>query len=255
MRSEARVTDVSVAPAPTLLPWLTTEQMIEVDRIMMDDLGIGLAQMMESAGRGRAHLARWRFLDGDPRDRRVVALAGPGGNGGGALVAARRLHGWGADVTVVTSGPGDRFVGVPAEQLDRVDRLGIARFGADDIDGLGPFDLVLDGVIGYSLAGAPHGGAASLIAAANQLAPAVLSLDVPSGLDTTTGEVHDQVVHATATLTLALPKVGLRAPDARGVVGELYLGDIGVPAALYSAPTLGLEVGAVFAAAEVLRIW
>ncbi len=55
-----------------------------------------------------------------------------------------------------------------------------------------------DGVIGYSLAGAPHGGAASLIAVANQLAPAVLSLDVPSGLDTTTGEVHDHVVHATA---------------------------------------------------------
>jgi NAD(P)H-hydrate epimerase len=245
----------SIVAAPTSLPWLTTEQMIEVDRIMMDDLGIGLAQMMESAGRDLAQLTRVRFLDGDPRCRRVVVLAGPGGNGGGALVAARRLHGWGADVTVVTSSPRDRFAGAPAEQLDRVDRLGIERHDADHLDGLRPFDVVLDGVIGYSLTGAPRGSAATLIAAANWLAPAVLSLDVPSGLDTTTGQVHDPVVRATATLTLALPKIGLLQDGARSVVGELYLGDIGVPAALYSAPSLGLDVGAVFAAAEILRIW
>ena len=70
--------------APASLPWLTTAQMIEVDRIMIDDLGIGLAQMMESAGRDLAQLTRVRFLGGDPRGRRVVVLAGPGGNGGGA---------------------------------------------------------------------------------------------------------------------------------------------------------------------------
>ncbi len=243
----------SIPDAPDTLPWLTTEQMIEVDRIMMDDLAIGLAQMMESAGRDLAQLTRLRVLDGDPRGRRVVVLAGPGGNGGGALVAARRLHGWGADVTVVTSS--DRFAGVPAEQLDRVDRLGIERHDADHVGRIGSFDVVLDGVIGYSLTGAPRGAAATLIAAANELAPAVLSLDVPSGLDTTTGDVHDPVVQATATLTLALPKIGLRADAARRVVGELYLGDIGVPAALYSAPSLGLGVGPVFSAAEILRIW
>jgi len=62
-------------------------------------------------------------------------------------------------------------------------------------------------------------------------------------------------VRATSTLTLALPKVGLRTGRARDVVGELYLGDIGVPAALYSAPSLGLDAGDVFATAELLRIW
>jgi NAD(P)H-hydrate epimerase len=229
--------------------------MIEVDRIMIDELHIGLAQMMESAGRGLAQLARVRFLADDPRERRVVVLAGPGGNGGGALVAARRLHGWGANVTVITSASDDRFVDVPAEQLDRVERLGIARVAAADADRLGTFDLVLDGVIGYSLSGAPRGSAAALIEVANRLAPHVLSLDVPSGLDAASGDVHDPVVNASATLTLALPKIGLRAADARNVVGELYLGDIGVPSALYSAPSLALDVGAIFAAAEILRIW
>ena len=71
------------------IPQLTTEQMIEVDRAMVEDYHIELMQMMENAGRNLAHLARDRFLDGDPDGKSVVVLAGTGGNGGGALVAAR----------------------------------------------------------------------------------------------------------------------------------------------------------------------
>ena len=65
--------------------------------------------MMENAGRNLAHLARTRFLDGDPSGRRIVVLAGTGGNGGGALVAARRLHNYGAHVDVFVTKPGDEF--------------------------------------------------------------------------------------------------------------------------------------------------
>lgn len=77
------------------VPSLTTEQMIEVDRAMMQDMHIELIQMMENAGRTLAHLARARFFDSDPRGKKVAVLAGTGGNGGGALVCARRLHTWG----------------------------------------------------------------------------------------------------------------------------------------------------------------
>jgi YjeF-related protein N-terminus len=73
------------------VPSLTTEQMIEVDRAMMQDMRIELIHMMENAGR---NLARVRFFDGSPRGKKVVVLAGTGGNGGGALVCARRLYGW-----------------------------------------------------------------------------------------------------------------------------------------------------------------
>lgn len=245
----------TIPDAPPSLPWLTTEQMIEVDRIMVEDLGIGLVQMMESAGRDLAQLARVRFFGGDPRGRRIAVLAGPGGNGGGALVAARRLHGWGAHVTVVTSSPSDRFAEVPAAQLARVDRLGIEIHDTDRVDRLGSFDVVIDGIIGYSLAGAPSGLAATLIGWANGTARPVLSLDLPSGLDATTGDAHDPVVRAAATLTLALPKVGLRHVGARPLVGELYVGDIGVPPEVFTAPTVGVDVGAIFATAEILRIW
>jgi len=65
---------------------------------MMDDYRISLFQMMENAGRCLAMLTRERFLQGDAKGKAITVLAGNGGNGGGALVAARRLHNWGAHV-------------------------------------------------------------------------------------------------------------------------------------------------------------
>ncbi len=57
-----------------IFPFITTDQMREVDRAMIEDFGISLVQMMENAGRNLAQLARQRFLDGDPRGRRILVL-------------------------------------------------------------------------------------------------------------------------------------------------------------------------------------
>ncbi|MDX1688179.1 MAG: NAD(P)H-hydrate epimerase, partial [Candidatus Promineifilaceae bacterium] len=107
------------------LPYLTTEQMREVDRAMVEDVGIELIQMMENAGRSLAHLARARFCGGDPRGKRIVVLAGTGGNGGGALVCARRLHNYGATVDVHVTLADEAFSPVPAHQLRIVRRMGV----------------------------------------------------------------------------------------------------------------------------------
>ena len=238
------------------IPFLTTEQMREVDRAMMEDYGISLLQMMENAGRNLAHLARWRFLDGDPRSRKVLILAGTGGNGGGGLVCARRLHNWGADVKVMLSASESRLTEVPQPQLDILQRMGV-KIDAPSADGvtLSQADLIIDALIGYSLRGAPAGTTAQLILAAVQHDAPILSLDVPSGIDTATGNVYEPAIRATATLTLALPKEGLRSGQAREMVGELFLADISVPPELYAGPSLGLEVGPIFAEEDVVRVW
>lgn len=236
------------------IPYLTTDQMIEVDRAMMEDYRIELIQMMENAGRNLADLARSRFLDGDPRGERVVVMAGPGGNGGGALVCARRLSNWGAHVLVVVSAPVDSFKPVPAHQLDVIRRMEITIVDVDALSSAIEVELIVDGLIGYSLQGAPYGPAAELIAWANANPAPVLSLDAPSGVDTTTGRVFDPAIRATATMTLALPKLGLRAPGVDGRVGELYLADISVPPRLYSESSLQLQVPALFASEEVIRL-
>ena len=116
---------VTVGVPTGSVPYLTTEQMVEVDRAMMEDYGIELVQMMENAGRNLAHLARELFLDGDPRESTVVVLAGTGGNGGGAMVCARRLSNYGASVTVYVTKPDDELAPVPGHQLDILRRMGV----------------------------------------------------------------------------------------------------------------------------------
>ena len=236
------------------MPYLTTEQMVEIDRAMIEDSRIELIQMMENAGRNLAHLARRRFLNGDPVGRRVVVLAGTGGTGGGALVAARRLHNWGVDIHVFITRTPDRFTPISRHQLDILKRMRVPVATADRITDEQVPKLIVDGVIGYNLTGAPAGAAAMLIEWANAESAPVLALDAPSGVDTTTGTVYEPAVRADATMTLALPKEGLRAPGVAPHVGELYLADISLPPSLYAAPVLGLSVGPLFARDDVIRL-
>ena len=161
------------------VPHLTTGQMIEVDRAMVEDYHVELMQMMENAGRNLAHLARDRFLDGDAEGKPVVVLAGTVGNGGGALVAARRLHNWGARVQVVLAQPMDKLTPVPAHQFDILTRMRVPVLAAEEIDSITTPAVVLDGLIGYSLRGAPQGAAAELIRWANSQRAPILALDVP----------------------------------------------------------------------------
>jgi NAD(P)H-hydrate epimerase len=234
------------------IPAITAEQMALVDRIVTADYGIALLQMMELAGRHLADLARTRALGGDPRGTRVLVLAGSGGNGGGGLVAARRLRGWGADVAVWLTRDATELRGTAAHHLRTLRAIGVPIHNPVGEPGLPPADLVVDALVGYRLAGPPTGTVAALIRAANAHGAPVLSLDLPSGLDATTGAVADPCVRATATLTLALPKLGLWRPGAHEVTGELFLADIGVPEAVYAR--LGLSVGPIFAGQDVIRI-
>ena len=245
---------MTLEPPDSGIPFVDTAQMVEVDRAMIEDYHIELIQMMENAGRNLAHLARRRFLDGDPRGKRVTVLAGSGGNGGGALVCARWLHNYGAEVAVFVSRSAAGLSPVTAHQLDIVQRMGGLVYEAGDIEDAAAPVMTVDGIIGYGLRGNPHGATARLIEWANSQAAPILALDVPSGLDTTTGAVSDPAIRAAATMTLALPKVGLLTAEARPYVGELYLADIGVPPALYAEPALGLSVGPLFAVGDIIRL-
>ena len=214
--------------------------MEEVDRVMIDDLHIGLVQMMENAGRTLAALAQQRF---QPATVRVIA--GSGGNGGGGLVAARHLSNWGVDVTVTLGQPVEKMARVPAHQLEALARMGVA-IGEEP----GAADLYLDALIGYSLQGNPHDRKAVLIDWLNQQESPVLALDTPSGLDVTTGEPANPCVVADATMTLAAPKVGLLIAEQ---VGELFLADISVPPVVYSA--FGTEMPPhVFARSSLVQV-
>lgn len=207
-----------------VIPRLTRAQMIEVDRVMVEDLGIGLIQMMENAGRNLAQLALQLY---EPAT--VTVLAGSGGNGGGGLVAARHLANRGVAVSVAVTR--DDLAGVAGHQLAILRAMGIPL--GDPMTA----DVVVDSVLGYSLDGPPRGRAAEFIAWANACDAEKLALDVPSGVDVDTGDALGVAVACDATLTLALPKLGL---DRSPLVGELWLADISVPPSVYAG--IGIDV-------------
>lgn len=218
-------------------PTVTADQMREVDRVMVEDLHIGLIQMMENAGRGLADVATSVFAP-----KRVVVLAGSGGNGGGGLTAARHLANRGVGVTVVLARPGAQMTAVPAQQLDILRRMGVPVLAGDGpqwvstVARVAP-DLVIDAVVGYGLSGPLADTAATLVEWARRQPAPVLALDVPSGVDATTGTPGPVHIHAAVTATLALPKTGLRCAD---VVGRLFLVDLSVPPSAYRE--IGLTV-------------
>jgi len=202
--------------------WISREDMVEVDRIMIDYLHIELLQMMENAGRNLARL----ILDRTSPST-VTVYAGSGGNGGGGLVAARHLANAGVDVAVVTTRAPDAMSPTTAHQMNIVTLMGIT-ISRRSVDA----DVMVDALIGYSLEGSPRGHTADLIAAVNKSRSFVVSLDTPSGLDVSTGTAPGVVVVADATLTLALPKLGLRNAAS---VGDLFLADISVPPSVTAA--------------------
>ena len=234
------------------VPAVSVEQMREVDRIMVVEAGITLIQMMENAGRALASLVVDQ-LGGDLTHATVAVLAGPGGNGGGGLVAARRLAAWGASVRVILASPVDRLDPVPAHQLASLRWIGVPVHAAPDVGAvLAEADLVVDALIGYGLTGAPREPTATLIRAANASRRPVLALDVPSGLDADTGLPSDPTMTATRTLTLAAPKTGLLAAGAGPWIGDLFLADISVPPEVLHR--VGVAGDVPFQGRDILRL-
>jgi NAD(P)H-hydrate epimerase len=231
------------------IPAITRDQMIEVDRLMIDSYGILLIQMMENAGIGLAEMAR-RMMGGVMIGRRVIVLCGAGNNGGGGMVAARHLNNRGANVRIRLVGNQERLKEVPAHQWRILDKMGVQEAQTSDLEGT---DLVVDAIIGYGLTGNIRGTAAEWVGIVNQSERPVLSLDAPTGLDATLGAPGQVCIQADTTLTLALPKAGLMGGEVRSYVGDLYLADIGVPPGLYNR--LGMSVGTLFEKDAIIRIF
>ena len=226
---------MSVFPTKMLssIPQITTKEMIEVDRAMMFDYKISLLQMMENAGRNLADFVQAYLGDEQKISGPVVVLAGTGGNGGGVLVAARHLSNRGYQVFIVPVKEKSAISEVTAHQMTIIEQMTIPVSDCSSVEQISSPGLILDGLIGYSLKGSPTGKTANLIRWANAQRTAVVSLDVPSGMDATTGQCHIPAITASATLTLALPKTGFFNQEARQSFGQLFVADISVPPQLY----------------------
>jgi NAD(P)H-hydrate epimerase len=217
-----------------LIPHVDESQMREVDRIAVEDFKLGILQMMENAGRNLA-LHAIDMLD-NQTDKIITISAGSGGNGGGGICAARHLHNRGYQVNLLLTKPAEDYRGSAKAQLAIMLNARVSPVEPGKAaQAISEADLVVDALIGYSLKDAPRGFTKEIIDLINQADNPVLSLDIPSGIDATSGEAPGVFVTAKRTLTLALPKPGLANPAS----GRLFLADIGIPPQVYHP--LGIE--------------
>ncbi|MBI3968531.1 MAG: NAD(P)H-hydrate dehydratase [Chloroflexi bacterium] len=212
-----------------------------------DELGLPSPLLMENAGAAIAQVAldEWRARPG-----RVLVLCGPGNNGGDGLVAARRLATWGAPVVAY-------LWNRPAEdtQRDLAALAGVRLFRQQYDPELTTLRrellasaLVLDALLGTGVSRPIGGVLLDLIRAAREELGErrVVAVDLPSGVNADSGAVDPATIPAHVTVTLGLPKVGLLTFPAAGVVGELTVADIGIPAdAQRGLHTEALEPAAV----------
>ncbi len=239
-----------------MVPAITAEQMREADRLAVEKYGIKVHRLMNLAGLRAAEVAK-ALLNGSAEKKKILVLAGKGNNGGDAIFAARYLSQWGASCVMLF--PFAKGAGKPViEQQLSMAAENIQRHFLEDYKNknLGELfsgaDLIIDGLLGYSLSGNPEPDFAELINKANESGKKILAIDVPSGLDSTTGEPGSPCIRAYSTITLALPKTGLVKQSAKQYTGELFLGDIGIPLHVYSE--IGVSVGDVFAGRQIIRL-
>jgi ADP-dependent NAD(P)H-hydrate dehydratase / NAD(P)H-hydrate epimerase len=203
-----------------MLELLTAEEMACADRLTIEG-GVPGATLMENAGRAVADEVSRRFPDAET----VAVLCGPGNNGGDGFVAARHLKERGYKVRLGFNGDPARL---PADAAAMAERWGEARQKLSS-DLLSGGDVVVDALFGASLARPIEGAFAELIDRVNASDLPVVAIDVPSGIDGTTGEVRGTAIKAIATVTFFRRKPGHLLLPGRLHCGEVKLAQIGIP--------------------------
>ena len=158
-----------------------------------------------------------------PDARSFVVWCGSGNNGGDGLVVARHLFTAGKDVQVRLLAAESRLEGDSARNLARARELGVPF-----VEDAEPPDVVVDALFGTGFSGVPRRAAQAAIETINASGSRVVSVDVPSGVDASTGEVGGAAVRASVTVTFHARKVGLVVAPGRFCAGEVEIADIGI---------------------------
>ncbi len=203
----------------------TGSESADFDRFAIQDLGVPEATLMENAGRSAAMVLQELYPSG-----RVTAIVGPGNNGGDALVLLRNLAAWGRTVTAIIVGEREDdealLHGWDIDTVRDIDFQGDAEQLRKE---LLKADVLVDGVLGTGISGAPREPQASAIRALNHADAPTFALDIPSGVDAASGAVPGEAVEAEVTVSFGGAKLGTLLHPGRKRVGRLVVVEIGFP--------------------------
>ncbi|HEU0036884.1 MAG TPA: NAD(P)H-hydrate dehydratase [Kofleriaceae bacterium] len=222
-------------------PVVTAAEMRALDRATIEEIGIPGFTLMETAGRAVADAAV-AMLGG--RTGHVAVVCGPGNNGGDGFVVARVLRSRGIDAVVYLAVARDALQGYAREHLDVLDRSGgviQAIASAKQLEAheaaIRSAALVVDALFGIGTTRPIEGRFAAIVETINATS-AVLAVDIPSGLETDTGQTLGVAVRAQRTVTMAAPKLALVSAPGFARCGAVVIADIGIPPQLVAASNI-----------------
>lgn len=247
MRSHHRWQYAVMQQLPGVVPLYTAVEMRTIDRLAVEEIGIPGSVLMERAGLGAAG----EILQWFPDERRIAVVCGSGNNGGDGYVAARHLAATGRHVDVLLVEAESKVRREPRVFLEVVKRLGV-RAERVNVTAwshiFADYDLIVDAMLGTGVNGAPRPNVEAAVRAINASMLPVVALDIPSGVDASTGEIESVAVQADLTLTFHNPKVGLAIAPGRFHAGRVKAIDIGIP------PQIEGEVGQGIATPGLLSV-
>ncbi|HOG13599.1 MAG TPA: NAD(P)H-hydrate dehydratase [Synergistales bacterium] len=209
------------------------EDIRQADRKAVELLGMPPAILMENAGKGVADAVKRYF----PSLSRVLIACGGGNNGGDGLVAARHLLREGYVVTVLLAAKEDNMTAETKTNLGILQNIGCLLLHSETkTDGeltslAAENDLVIDGLLGTGSKGAPRGEIGRVIRSLDKAVP-IVAIDLPSGVDPSTGEIEGEVLAAKLTVAILARKIGHEVMPGRAFRGDLVTTDLGVEAGL-----------------------
>jgi len=213
---------------------VTASEMAQLDKKTIEEIGIPGIVLMENAGRGAA--AFFQQVVPELLNGRISVVAGSGNNGGDGFVLARLFHHLGAAVRVVCLRPPEKIKGDALINFRILSKLGVPVFVWDETKSfddqfkwIKETDVIVDAILGTGLNSEVRGLFRKIIDAVNELKLPVLAVDVPSGLDASTGKILGTAIRAKATATFGLPKIGQLVDPGEEYVGILKVVDIGIP--------------------------
>ncbi len=217
---------------------VTASQMREMDRRAITEYGITSLELMERAGLAVFHAARELL----PPAGRALVVCGKGNNGGDGFVVARLLHRAGYEVILWIAGRAGDLSGDARVNYERAARAHLDITEAlSEPPPLPHVHLIVDALLGTGLTDEVRPHTRAFIDALNDSGLPILSVDLPSGLDSDTGHPRGAAVRATRTVTFGLPKIGLAQYPGMDLAGELLVADIGIPGVLLHDAALTVE--------------
>ncbi len=234
------------------IPLVNAEQAQDTLNLTYKQYNIQPVQILENAGHALACLAR-RYLQNDSRDSGICVAIGNGFKSAIGMVAARHLTNWGVEPSILmNSKQFDENAGLQWKILANYPV--IKKEGNMAINYLAQTKsyLIIDAILDDGLIPLESDFSTPLIRLINETNTPVLSVDVPSGFNGSTGEINKECVEAQITLSLGLPKIGLLNTEWKSKVGHIFLADIGIPTFAYEQ--LGIKLEAIFSKNSIIDL-